>query len=335
MLLLSNQSEPMNNSLLSNSRVGNQLKSYTFSEAQAFKAESVWHNLATIEVKQAIDAWLETLVALTAKNYSSGMKKLAFLQLIDLNATLQSFALTNHEAVIDQIKGLSNLSECSKQARAACYISFTRFLNRRTQGIISKAVPSREGTSKTFYRVREKVATQAMNRTEWQAFLQELYKLNRRDCLIAKIILQGGKRLGEALSLDTTQIAYAEGEITFHQSKTKGYEKETIITYPQAVLSELRTYIGERHGKVFITATGKPVMANQLALTFAKAGVRAGIPFKVTPHVLRASMVTYLKNAGFADGEIMKVTGHASAEMVYAYDKSARAQNATKHINLV
>lgn len=227
------------------------------------------------------------------------------------------------------------MSESSKQARAACYISFTRFLSRRTQGVITKAIPSREGTVKTFYRVREKVATQAMTRSQWSAFLHELNKLNQRDCLIAKIMLQGGKRMSEVLSLCTEQIDHATNEITFIQSKTKGYEKETVITYPHSVFDELKNYIGERGGIVFITKYGKSVMPNQLAVTFEKAGESARIPFKVTPHVLRASAVTYLKREGFSDSDIMKVTGHASSEMVHAYDKSERAQNASKKISLV
>ncbi|WP_193354161.1 hypothetical protein [Candidatus Protochlamydia amoebophila] len=62
---------------------------------------------------------------------------------------------------------------------------------------------------------------------------------------------------------------------------------------------------------------------------------KTNIPFKITLHVLRASTVTYLKKQGFSDGEIMQVTGHASSELVYAYDKGSRADNATKLINLV
>ncbi len=112
-----------------------------------------------------------------------------------MKMSLQLFALINHDSIIDQIKVLPELSECSKQARAACYISLTRFLSRRTQGVIPKATPSREGVSKTFYRVRDKVATEAMTRAQWSDFLEELHKINPRDCLIAKIILQGGKRL--------------------------------------------------------------------------------------------------------------------------------------------
>ena len=63
--------------------------------------------------------------------------------------------------------------------------------------------------------------------------------------------------------------------------------------------------------------------------------MKANVPFRVTPHTLRSSNVTFLKQQGFADSEIMKVTGHASADMIYAYDKSNRADNASKRVNLV
>jgi site-specific recombinase XerD len=88
-------------------------------------------------------------------------------------------------------------------------------------------------------------------------------------------------------------------------------------------------------GTVFITRSGKSVMVTRLAQTFEKAGKEAGIPFKVTPHVLRASTVTYLKQQGFQDSDIMKVTGHVSSAMVCAYDKASQETNATEKVQLV
>ena len=79
--------------------------------------------------------------------------------------------------------------------------------------------------------------------------------------------------------------------ITFRQSKTRKLQKETVITYSESIMKTLRAYIGERQGHVFVTRSGKLVMINQVAITFAKAGKAAGIPFKVSPHVLRASAV--------------------------------------------
>jgi integrase/recombinase XerD len=54
-------------------------------------------------------------------------------------------------------------------------------------------LPNKEGSSKTFFRISEKVKTQAMSQAQWIAFFKELEKSNPRDCLIEKVILQVGK----------------------------------------------------------------------------------------------------------------------------------------------
>ena len=48
-----------------------------------------------------------------------------------------------------------------------------------------------------------------------------------------------------------------------------------------------------------------------------------------------ASAVTYLKQQGFSDTDVMKIKGHARGEMIRAYDKSETADNPTKKVNLV
>ena len=174
------------------------------------------------------------------------MTRLAELKLFDPLMTLQAFALVNHESIIDQIKLLSNWTECSRQSRAACYISFTSFLHRRSRGIISRALANREGNAKTFFRVYDKVKTVAMSQSQWCMFLEELEKLSPRECLIAKLIIQGGKRVSEVLSLRTDQINWNRRKIVFEQSKMKGMKKSTIITYPKTVMEKLKEYTGER-----------------------------------------------------------------------------------------
>jgi integrase len=143
--------------------------------------------------------------------------------------------------------------------------------------------------------VYDKVKTAAMSQAQWCVFLEELEKISPRECLIAKVMLQGGKRVREVLSLQIEQIRWDRRKIEFTQSKMKGMKKMTVITYPKTVMERLREYVGERKGSVFVTRTGKPIQLNRLVDTFVKAGRRAGIPFKVTPHVLRTSTVTYLK----------------------------------------
>lgn len=307
----------------------------TYEQAASTKTNLIWKQLEEISVGEAVDHWLATLGMKTKINYRSGVKKLIEFGWLNPLLNLQAFALINHEGVIDQIKLCPSWAETTRQARAACYISFTGFLSRRLQGVIRKAVPSKEGHSKTFFSLYEKVKTKAMTQAQWLLFFKELEKINFRDCLIGKIILQGGKRVNEVLSLQTHQIDWEKCEITFMQSKTRNVKKETVITYSESIMKALRLHIGDREGYVFITRSGKPVMLNQLAVTFAKAGRAAGISFKISPHVLRASAVTYLKQQGFPDSDIMRVTGHSTSEMVHAYDKSSRAENASKKVNLI
>ena len=307
----------------------------SYEEAKSIQSNAVWKQLETISLEEAANLWLGTLGPKTRINYQSGLRRLAELNLLSPGMSLQAFALVNHEAVIDQIKLVEAWTECSRQSRAACYISFTRFLNRRSQGLVAKAVANKEGNAKTFYRVYDRVKTQAMSQAQWIFFLDELEYISPRECLIAKLILQGGKRVNEVLSLQTHQIDWDRRKITFEQSKTKGMKKVTVITYPQSVMERLKEYIGDRSGAVFITRSGKPVMMTRVACTFALAGQKAAISFKVTPHVLRASTVTYLKQQGFQDSDIMKVTGHASAGMVCAYDKSSQESNASEKVSLI
>lgn len=306
-----------------------------FEEAKSAHSNLIWQQLEKILVEDAAQHWLSTLHHKTRINYQSGLRRLAELGFLFPSMNLQAFSLVNHEAIIDQIKLVPTWTECSRQSRAACYISFTRFLNRRSQGFINKAMPNKEGNAKTFFKVFDKVKTQAMTQSQWIQFLEALDRISPRECLIAKLILQGGKRVQEVLSLQMHQIDWIRRKILFEQSKTKGLVKTTIITYPQSVLDRLKEYVGDRTGLVFITRTGKAIMMNRVTQTFAIAGKESGISFKVTPHVLRASTVTYLKQQGFQDSDIMKVTGHSSAAMVCAYDKSLQESNASEKIALV
>jgi integrase/recombinase XerD len=307
----------------------------TYAEAIALRNETHWRELSSITIHQAFGAWILTIKNKNTRDaYTRAFAKFVDHKLLDPNWTLQALALLNGEAIVDQVKQLHEYSEATRQSRAAALIAFSRFLHRRTGGLIKRIVPSHEGTSKTFYRVRKKVATQAMSQAQWTAWLEHLKKISHREWLIARVTLQGGKRISETLALTSDWIDTANNRIRFQQLKTKGTLEETVITYPETVIRDLLTYLGGRQGLVFVTKGGRPVDRNAVAKTFVLAGERAKIPFRTTPHTLRASCITYLRMQGFPDSEIMGVTGHASAEMVAAYDKRSSEQNASAKVTL-
>ena len=149
--------------------------------------------------------------------------------------------------------------------------------------------------------------------------------------------LHGGKRISEVLSLRVESIDFETRIVTFLQSKTRGFIKEVRITYPEDFMLQLKNYIGDRQGIVFITAWGikKEVSRRQLNRSLKLAAKSAGIEKKISPHVFRTTLITYLSSQGFADSEIMKVTGHASSSMIAMYDKTSQADNPSKVIKFI
>lgn len=330
-----------------------QPKISSYTSALEIRDHIIWQQMDNMTVGDAISIWLNEIPnKLTQKNYTCAMNKLVGMGLISTGLSLQAFALFQHAEILKKIKQQPN-SEATNQARAAAYISFTRHLAEKFDGNFRRAIPSKDPKAKTFSKIRDTVETEAMTREQWTSFLVELQKINSRDCLIAKLALQGCKRINEVLSLQLDQIDWNECQITFKQSKTGIKKKDVIITYPASVMKELKGYIEVsqelfqnlkkenpenahlQHNLVFITRSGRKLLTHQVANTFARAGISAEIPFKIHPHVLRASCVTYLKKMGMSDTDIMKVSGHADAEMVAAYDKSSRADNASKKVSLI
>ncbi|MBU2646376.1 site-specific integrase [bacterium] len=324
----------MHNEIVSSNKVHLTLPD-TYDGSQSVKNDTIWKQLGTLSVGDALDMWFQTLRSLTEANYKSGFRQLIALNFVNRELTLQQFSLINHEAVVDEVKLIRQWSEATRQARAAAYISFTGFLQRRTQGIIHKAVTNKEGVNKTFFKIRDKVKTNALSQLETRMFIQEIEKINSRDALIAKLLLQGGKRKAEVLGLKTEQIDFVSQTITYTQSKTRGMEKVTVINYPPHVMSDLKRYIGQRTGLVFITRNGHRISPFQIDRNFLRAGRQAGIPFRVTPHVLRVTLVTRLKELKIQDTDIMKITGHANPAQLASYDKSDLSENATLYHHFV
>ena len=261
--------------------------------------EYIWQQLKYITLGQAQKEWLNTIQnPCTKKSYASSMEALIKYQILDPGLSLQTFSLISPEKIIDYIKTHSilvnevgevasrkALVDRTREARVSCFLSFTRYLSRKTEGLIRRGIPSKEGIAKTFTTKPRKVKTEALTRSQMVRFFEELDKINKRDSLIAKICLHGAKRISEVLQLKTDQIDYEKRRIVFKQSKSKIADDFTIISFEKEsaneLLQQLKKYIGNRTGYVFVTAQGKPVQKTQVDRTFSKSGKRAKIHFRV------------------------------------------------------
>ena len=272
----------------------------------------------------AAEIWLSTLSPLTRKNYASGIKFLVSLEIFDLTETLEKAISFDHNESLFKIKSTTAFngkvfSEASKQARAACYISFTKFLCRLTKGYIKPAIPSKEFGNTTFFKIRDKVKTVSISKREWTIFFDALRLVNYRDYPIGKLIVQGVRKLDEILSLRKEDIFFASNQIAFRIKKRQNKEVNVLITFPFSLIEELKEYVGKRNGFVFISEDGSPTTTSQVAHNFKIAALRSAMTTKITPRVLRASALIYLKQIGLRDEEIMRVSCLSSRQSLCSY----------------
>nr|CAA57583.1 unnamed protein product [Chlamydia pneumoniae] len=101
-------------------------------------------------------------------------------------------------------------------------------------------------------------------------------------------------------------------------------------------MNELKEYLGKREGWVFVSDSleGHRVCVNQIYYYFKLAEIDIQLPIKVTPHVLRASALAYLKKTGFYDVDIMRISCLSSHEMISAYD-SYSEENITAQLPFI
>lgn len=312
----------------------------TLVDAKAHRDEALWKELSKMSLQDAAKHFLQTLTGHTKRAYAGAFRSIFQLfrefKIFSPESTLQTLALANVEFLLDEIRSKLKGAEATKQARAAAFISLTRYLQRATGGLVRAAQPNLEKTRPTFRQVRITAVTQSLTKVQWTKFLLSLKETSFRDYLVAKMILQGAKRVSEVLSASIDQIDWNKSQIIFKQLKSREIEKFTIITYPKEFMQELEQYLGgKKEGLIFATRLEKPLTQAHIYRAFAAAGKRSGAPFIVHPHVLRASAITYLSMQGYSADQIMKVSGHADAKLVRYYDKTPIENNPSKEVNLV
>ena len=215
-------------------------------------------------------------------------------------------------------------------------MSFTGFLQRKTAGLIKKALPRKEKGYQTFRKIRDEAKSASMNREEVKNFLEVLEKKNRTYWIIAQMILQGAKRVSEVLEARIEDIDWAEGHVTFQQKKSEVIEKTTVIHYPLRFLNELKGYLGERvGGLIFLTKNGKRFSPGHIFKAFRRAAKLAEITKNISPHSLRVTAITLFIEKGYGSDQVIKVSGHADARIVKYYDKSGKVDNLTREICII
>ena len=181
-----------------------------------------------------------------------------------------------------------------------------------------------------------------MSDDQIERLLAEMASL--RDRALVLLMLHGGLRPGETLSLHLEDIAYGRRRVTVrcrddHPKGARGKSRvERIVDlHDGQALDTINAYVMRDRPREtespFIFLVGgngmrrsEPLSYTALAKAFARAAERAGIRSSgVTPHALRHTHATRMWEAGMRELTLQRRLGHASPESTRIYTRVSDA----------
>lgn len=154
---------------------------------------------------------------------------------------------------------------------------------------------------------------------------------SRNVCLIG-LLMMAGLRRQEALRLRVSDVALSEGTLLIRLGKGRnGGRDRTAYMTPQLSLL-VATYLRERlragrtHPELLTSVAGdRPFRETALRRLFLRLSTSLGC--RVTPHMLRHTYATLLRQSGVPDRVAMDLLGHKSLAMLQRYSHVADGEH--------
>ena len=156
---------------------------------------------------------------------------------------------------------------------------------------------------------------------EIQKLILAGYKTNTIYGIIIKTLFITGIRVSELSNLKIEDLFLEDNKIKVVQGKGK---KDRIVLVHDELKQELIGHLGNRkRGYVFESTHVKQFSKRRLQQIVQEAGFKAHITKKVTPHILRHSMATYLLNKGLRLDQVQLLLGHTNPRTTEIYAKTS------------
>src|SRR5450759_2024808 len=143
----------------------------------------------------------------------------------------------------------------------------------------------------------------------------------QRDSTMILIAFRHGLRASELCELQWSDVEFETGNL--HLRRAKG---GATGTHP-LLGDELRALrVLKREAKspfIFVSERGTPFSVSGLAKLIERAGIEAGMPFKVHPHMLRHACGYVLANKGTDTRTLQGYLGHRSIQSTVRYTELA------------
>ena len=156
---------------------------------------------------------------------------------------------------------------------------------------------------------------------EVQKLIETAYKTKYVYGLLIKTLFITGIRVSEISNLKLEDLFLSENKIKVVQGKGK---KDRMVLINEELKKELVTHLRNRkRGYVFESTHSKNFSKRRIQQIVQDAGKDANINKKVTPHILRHSMATYLLNKGLRLDQVQLLLGHTNPRTTEIYAKTS------------
>lgn len=167
---------------------------------------------------------------------------------------------------------------------------------------------------------------EALTRTEAADWLAAASSEGGYPYALACLLLFNGLRVGEVERCTVDDLGTSQWHPTL-RVHGKGDRIRVAALAPitrQAVDAALA---GRAGGALVLNEAGRPINRQNVTTIVKRLGRKAGIDKKLSPHGMRATMITQALNAGVPLRDVQQAAGHATVTMTLRYDRARESLN--------
>lgn len=142
---------------------------------------------------------------------------------------------------------------------------------------------------------------------------------HEKSRLLVMLLYASGMRISECLNLKVQDLELGQRIAWVRAGKGN---KDRMVILSEGLVERLKKYLGARGisaGLIIRGRDGAPMTPRNAQKIVRSAAARAGITKEVTPHKLRHSFATHLREAGTDLRVIQELLGHASIQTTEIY----------------
>lgn len=151
--------------------------------------------------------------------------------------------------------------------------------------------------------------------------------LGLRDRAILELFYSSALRNSELRLLKVEDVDLKRLQVRVYRGKG-GRQRvvpmgETAAHWVEEYLSKARAYLlrHQEHGFLFVSYRGRPLEINRMGELVVRVGEAAGLPMRITPHVLRHCCATHMLRRNVKFRHLQEFLGHVSPDSTQIYTR--------------